>query len=450
MKKIIFFHKLKGCFLLMSCNPKISVIIPVYNEEKYLSDCIESIIHQSLEDIEIIFIDDGSTDKSLDILKKYEMQDDRLSVLEQKNLFAGNARNSGLEKARGEYLIFLDADDFFEVDMLEKMYSEAKQKKLDIVICEYSVIDQEKNHFDTEHTFLPDLEVFSPYSIRDNAIFQLVTGVAWNKLFRKTFIDKLGISFQNLRCSNDGYFVYIALMCAKRITYIKEQLVHYRANNMFSLSGTREKSWINAFQMLTSIKNKMVELHIYYDFEKSFLNYALTHSIGYLASINSREIFGECYNYFREVEHQIFHILDKHCSYFYKEDYYECYKNVCKTQVDSFLDSATLGKHLMSPYLQFWSNDYKEASKIIIYGAGRVGNSLYKRLLEDNFFANVLLMDRRYKKLRKNGIEVLDPDILPELDIDYIFVAIRDRNTLVKVLGWIDGLKLEDIKVYHM
>ena len=105
---------------------KVSVILPVYNASDYLHQCMDSIVGQTLKDIEIICVDDGSTDNSLDILKEYEQKDKRVKVIQQKNAGAGAARNNGLSIATGEYLSFLDSDDFFEPDMLEKAYEKAK------------------------------------------------------------------------------------------------------------------------------------------------------------------------------------------------------------------------------------------------------------------------------------------------------------------------------------
>ena len=107
---------------------KVSVILPVYNASDYLHQCMDSIVGQTLKDIEIICVDDGSTDNSLDILKEYEQKDKRVKVIQQKNAGAGAARNNGLSIATGEYLSFLDSDDFFEPDMLEKAYEKAKEE----------------------------------------------------------------------------------------------------------------------------------------------------------------------------------------------------------------------------------------------------------------------------------------------------------------------------------
>lgn len=117
---------------------KVSVIIPVYNSEAYLKECLDSVVHQTLQDIEIICVDDGSTDASMDILQKYAQKDERFRILEQQHLGGGAARNLGLKEAEGEYLSFLDSDDYFELDMLQKIYLRCKEKKrmwVSLVLC---------------------------------------------------------------------------------------------------------------------------------------------------------------------------------------------------------------------------------------------------------------------------------------------------------------------------
>ena len=107
----------------------VSIIVPIFNKERFLKDCLDSLINQTYKNIEIICINDGSTDHSLDILRDYADKDDRLIIISQENKGAGNARNTGIKIATGRYLQFLDADDFFELDMLEDMIKQADEKK---------------------------------------------------------------------------------------------------------------------------------------------------------------------------------------------------------------------------------------------------------------------------------------------------------------------------------
>ena len=115
---------------------KVSVIIPVYNVEKYLEECLDSVVNQTLKEIEIICINDGSIDNSVKILEKYRDKYSNIKVINQKNLGVGRARNVGVKLAKGEYIFFLDSDDYIEVDALEKCYIEAKQHRLDVVLID--------------------------------------------------------------------------------------------------------------------------------------------------------------------------------------------------------------------------------------------------------------------------------------------------------------------------
>ena len=123
---------------------KVSVILPVYNVSDYLRQCMDSIVGQTLKDIEIICVDDGSTDDSLAILKEYEAKDQRVKVIQQANAGAGAARNKGLEIATGEYLSFLDSDDFVDVNMYEQLYLKAKAKDIDVVYCNCNIYKDKK------------------------------------------------------------------------------------------------------------------------------------------------------------------------------------------------------------------------------------------------------------------------------------------------------------------
>ena len=146
--------------------PKVSVIIPVYNVEKYLRECLNSVINQTLKDIEIILVDDGSTDSSLSICQEYAKKDDRIIVLTQQNQGAAVARNNGIKIAKGEYLSILDSDDYFDLSMLEKLYNKAVKDDLDITICRAQALnDLDKKISDMQYSvkekYLPNKEIFN-------------------------------------------------------------------------------------------------------------------------------------------------------------------------------------------------------------------------------------------------------------------------------------------------
>ena len=181
---------------------KVSVILPVYNVEKYLKECLDSILNQTLQEIEVICVDDGSTDRSLEILREYEKKDKRVIVLTQENKGAGAARNKGLAIAKGEYLSFLDSDDFFASGMLEEAYRRCVEKKAQI--CVYQVLRYnektketiyDKGSFKKENA--PRKDVFCYKDMPDH-ILDSFQNWAWNKLISHELVKKYHIKFQEI------------------------------------------------------------------------------------------------------------------------------------------------------------------------------------------------------------------------------------------------------------
>lgn len=295
-------------------NPKISVIIPVYNEEKYLSDCLDSIINQSLKDIEIICVDDGSTDRSAAILNRYKNNDFRVIVLAQCNQGAGVARNYGLSVAKGEYVAFLDSDDKFDETMLEKMYKAAIRDDLDIIVCRTDRFDnatgvKEEGSWTINDFLLPDHKPFNSLEIANN-FFETFVWWPWDKLYKKSFIDQMHIQFQNLRTTNDLFFVCAAVITAKKISYIDDILVHQRSGLNTSLSVTREKSWDNFLKALSKLYEFLKKNNLYHHFERDFINYVLNFSIWHLETLHGQsycllfnELKNKWFSYFNVIEH---------------------------------------------------------------------------------------------------------------------------------------------------
>ena len=164
---------------MVSSMVKVSVILPIYNEEKYLAQCLDSICGQTLKEIEIICVDDGSTDNSTHILKDYAKKDSRITLITQENQFAGAARNKGMACAVGKYLSFLDADDYYAPEMLEKMVKEAEENRADIVMCRYSqcyegegMEGNQSDSWEFEDVFLDGHKAFSGREQLCAGIFQ--------------------------------------------------------------------------------------------------------------------------------------------------------------------------------------------------------------------------------------------------------------------------------------
>ena len=274
--------------------PIVSVIMPVYNNEKYLEQCLDSIVNQSLTDIEIICVDDGSEDSSAEILKRYAEKDSRIRIIYQENAGAGAARNNGLRHSRGKYLSFLDSDDFFENDMLEKAVKKIEEDAADFVVfrCDQYLNDCDKFknvRYTLKEQTLPPYVPFNFRQITDN-VFKTFVGWAWDKLYRREFVMRYELTFQEQRTSNDMLFVFTALVLAEKITYLDEVLAHQRRNNNESLSNTREKSWFCFYNALCALKDALKKYDLYDELEKDFINYALHFSLW-----NLNTITGACY-----------------------------------------------------------------------------------------------------------------------------------------------------------
>jgi len=221
--------------------PNVSVIIPCYNAERYLVQCIDSVLGQTLGDLELICVDDGSTDRTLDILQAYQQRDHRVKVLTQANQYAGVARNAGMEIATGQYLLFLDADDYFEPYLLQRLTERADATKADICMCSAFMDDlvtgELQPRFPRQNRALWALPmVFSLDQISDYAYFSVYPN-PWNKLYRTAFVKEHGLQFQRTKRANDVFFVRASLFLAKRMTVISQPLVYYRVGLETSLTG---------------------------------------------------------------------------------------------------------------------------------------------------------------------------------------------------------------------
>ena len=222
-------------------NEKVTVVVPVYNAEKYLHECVESLLKQTLREVEFIFVDDGSQDNSVSVLEDYKARDKRIKIFHQQNLFAGVARNNGFSHASGKYVIFLDSDDFFEPCMLEKAYLAAEQSGAQIVAFDFFEYDDVTKQV-SEYKLLSNKYKggLLKSETREKFITEL-KGVPWNKLILREFIENEHLEYQALRNTNDEFFNKMAVILADRIYYLKMPLVYYRKNNNQSLRGSREK-----------------------------------------------------------------------------------------------------------------------------------------------------------------------------------------------------------------
>lgn len=259
--------------------PMVSIIVPVYNEEKYLTQCLESIANQTMSSIEVICVDDGSTDNSLSIINEYVQNDNRFKALIQDNLGAGAARNKGIEIATGKYLMFLDADDYFSKDMIEICLKTIESERSDIVIFSAKKYDMrtgktEVMPWSLKRALCP---TFSPFSASDMSkyIFNAFQNWPWNKMFRASFINKHKLFFQEIPRTNDMAFVCTSLVLAKKISILSIPLTTYRTGTATSLQSTNDKFPCSFWDAYVETKNRLINIGLYFQYEQSYLNAVL-------------------------------------------------------------------------------------------------------------------------------------------------------------------------------
>lgn len=251
----------------------ISVIVPIYNTEKYLKRCLNSIINQTYNDLEIILVDDGSTDNSLAICKEYQEKDNRIKVFNQVNQGQGVARNLGLDMCNGEYISFIDSDDYIKNDMYEKMLSKMKEYKADIAICGYArdhgilIKDTEVPKLNTTYNNLDLIKAYisTPY----------IAASVWNKLYKKELWQNY--RFPEIRAREDAIILNDILSNVNKAIHIGESLYiqYIRPGSTERKKFSRDK--LNSIQasqnMTTYIMNNYPELNKYI-----FLNDAKVYS----------------------------------------------------------------------------------------------------------------------------------------------------------------------------
>ncbi len=257
--------------------PRVSVIIPVYNTGNYLSQCLDSLLKQTLKEIEIICVDDGSTDNSLSILKKYSELDNRIKILKQNNKGGGIARNYGMSIAKGEYLSFLDSDDIFNENLLKDTVNVADNTLADIVIFLFQKYNTNTNtyykyHYGFKKNNFPNL-LFN-YHSNPNNFLQSFNPAAWNKLFRHSFIKKNGLHFQDNKRANDVYFTITSFISAEKIYFLDKSLVYYRIGMLNNCQSTNSLYPFDFYKALLSIKRFLKEKNIFSQLEESYKIFA--------------------------------------------------------------------------------------------------------------------------------------------------------------------------------
>lgn len=309
--------------------PKISVIIPVYNVSDYLSKCLDSILNQSLKDIEIICVNDGSSDNSLEILKDYEKKDKRIIVIDKENEGSGVARNAGLAIAKGEYVYFVDGDDWIEENALEKMLKKAEDLNTDMLIfggLSYYESCRQKNgnEFASDKQVskksyescyngkkggysadkLPQKYINKVFSAKDikKDIFKFPS-TAWTKLYKRSFLEKNNIKFQPIKVGQDQLPFFHSMITAERIALLPENLYCYRKNRKGAVTASKKKKNFSPIYVFYGIEELLKNTGLIEDYKYVFINKYFAKATSWLAKFDNDLKKGYFDEYSKLLEH---------------------------------------------------------------------------------------------------------------------------------------------------
>lgn len=422
----------------------ISVIITAYNIENYISQCLDSILGQTYEDLEIIVVNDGSTDRTESILQKYVRADHRIRMISQENQGAGIARNMGLEQASGEYTAILDGDDFFETHMLEHALEKMESEQADIVIFDanyYDNVEKRVGKLDTalKEEFIPESSTFNWRDIPEK-IFNISDGFVWNKLYRHSFLEKYHLRFQDVRRIDDLLFEMEALIKADKITVLNERLCYYRCNNSTSQQGCATQTPDTFYIAFMAVKEWLQKEGIYEKVARSFANRALFSCINNLELMKTGSAFERQYNNLKNKYFSDLGILWKK-EYYYDQRNAAWLDNIMKLTPAEYLfeqlEKMKKANGGLEPNYIFPAHLIPKDSRIVLYGAGKVGRSYYAQLLNSQYCKVVLWVDKGYERI---GEPVKAPEKICHIPYDYLLIAIQNDEIAKEIQQELVGM----------
>lgn len=271
--------------------PYVSIVMPVYNSSNVLCDTINCILHQTYTNFELIIVDDGSIDSTLQLISDMTQEDQRVKIIKQAHLGAGIARNNGMKEATGKYILFLDSDDLFLPNMLEVLVNTAETYESDIVTFEFASFRDNPSNYVSAPCLYDGLEnrLYSSLELKNN-IFQKTIAAAWNKFFRRSYLKDCGLEFQNLPFFNDEYFSRMALIQSDRILYIKDKLLFYRLNSPNNIHSAKDGSLLFS-SVIDALYDTMEKKNLLSTFTESFSIYFADVIYRALSRAGTKELF---------------------------------------------------------------------------------------------------------------------------------------------------------------
>ena len=423
--------------------PKLSVIIPVYNADRYLEKCLNSVISQTLKNLEIICIDDCSDDNSSKILRNFEKAGIKV-ITSDRQQGQAHARNLGIDIAEGEYIGFVDADDYADITMFEKMYKKAKKEKADIEICEAVMYDDREKKLVYDDYFslkcFPENFENKVFSAEDTIDFiENINVTLWNKIYKTSFLKENKIKFSEGYIYEDMPFIYEVYTKADKIGILREALYYYRVNTQNSTMTKNDKKVLDRVDMVEKSLEIFKNLPYFEKIRGKILNWAI-HDIYYrytlIDSKYQKEYFFKMQNLFKNIDVKGVEdslLLDPYYPYFCeipKRNYDESVKYFANkdTFYDPYIDSV---KNMKAEY------DYRLEQK---------AEEIYKAVKEeyDKLLDNTPLNDYHENfDTEKNEICKNYEKVIAELKEEYLKQQNKFDNEKQELCNSYDELQLK-------
>ena len=441
---------------------KISIIMPLFNAEKYLEECITSILNQSLTEFELICVNDASTDSTADILQEFAHIDGRIKILNNnERIGAANSRNKGMKEAQGKYLSFLDGDDVFDEDMLKIAYITAEEKNAEIVFYDArSFLNEEvpQKKYKVWHgqeykekycMNLFSLEKCEPYNVH-------IFGTApWQRIYDRNYIISNGLEFQDLNNGNDVYFVVMAMMLSNRIMVVdNERVLLYYRNHLGNTRITNNRDPMCYYLSWEKVQNELLVRDKFQLFYEHFYYSSLFGFIGVLSDTTISE--NKRKNFYTYLQAKGIKCLKQNGGEWYEKSD----KNI-KSLINCFLDKsfesawyANVSRFDLSlsiykeQLLQLFKSFQSRGERIGIWGAGKNGQFLL-RFCNKNQIKIDAVIDVSEKK---QGQILADHCIISphEISNDISVIVISSKNVYFEdVINELYSKNVKIIDIYH-
>lgn len=419
---------------------KVSIVVPVYNVERYLRQCLDSIINQTLKDIEIICVNDGSTDDSLNILNEYAKKDNRIKIVNKINTGYGNSMNIGFSKATGEYIGIVESDDFAELDMYNKMYNVAIKYSSEVVMSNFTEFETENSTYDVFNENFRGFEynkVIDP--INEKSIFFTKPSI-WSGIYKRDFLVENNIVFSETPGASyqDLSFSFKIWASAKKIYLLKDAFIHYRKDNMNSSINSSGKIFcvcdeygeIDKFLKNMILKDEKLKMLI---FSMKFKTYKWNYNR--LTSVFQYTFLLRMVSEFKEA------MLDNKINNYYLNDseireisdivnntdkyFKETSKNYKDDRLIRLTDNINFYKDGFIDYVSKFKN-------IIIYGAGSIGTMVGKKIIcefdnENNIYFGVSNSNDNPKSLLSKPVFSIEK-LMQYSDNSVVIVSVKEKD----------------------